>query len=179
VLGVLACAGLFAYSLPTMSRRDYSLDYYVGREAEWRREFIRSHPDKDYLFVDNDCILWVGHLVSGTPVKQVLANKDTMIFNFRNRIFSSIYVYQNFAIDPKTSVPEIQAEDDLGPDYQLEPVMERRFTPLNIARISRIVSIREGPATPPAVRTAKKPLTDAEQEKARQEFLATFLKNLP
>ncbi len=170
--------GLFAYSLPTMSRHDYSLDYAAGRETEWRREFIRAHPEKDYLFIDNDCIIWIGHLVSGTPVRQALANKDVIVFNFRNRIFSAIYVFQNFDVDPATGRPAVQAEDDLGADYQLATVWERRFTPLTITRISRVVSIREGPSAMPVA--AERPrLSGEEREKMRQEFLANFVKKLP
>jgi hypothetical protein len=161
------------------SRRDYSLDYAVGREAEWRREFIKAHPEKDYLFIDNDCILWIGHLVSGTPVKQALHNKETMLFNFRNRLFTAIYVFQNFAVDPATGALQVQAEDDLGPDYQLEKVWERRFTPETVTRISKVTAIKDGPATPPAPRESRARISDEEQERIRQEFLANFLKKLP
>src|SRR6478736_4945842 len=44
-LMVVTGLGFFAYSLPSMSRHDYSLDYYIGREMAWRREFIVAHPE--------------------------------------------------------------------------------------------------------------------------------------
>jgi len=74
----------------------------------------------------------------------------------------------------------VPAEDDLGPDYQLETVWERRFTPLTLSRISRVVSIREGPTTPPVRRAAPlEKLTPAEREKVRQDYLDNFIKRLP
>ena len=147
---------------------------------EWRREFIAAHPEKDYLFVDNNCIIWVTHLVSGTPIKQARDHKENIIFNFRNRIFSALYVFQRFSIEPATGRPVVQSDDDLGPDYQLETVWERRFTPLTVSRISRIVSIREGPTTAPVhLLSPLEKLSPEEREKIRQSYMDNFIKRLP
>jgi len=180
VLTVLVGIGFFTSSVPAMARHSYSIAYYVGREMEWRREFISAHPEKDYLFIDNNCIIWITHLVSGTPVKQALDNKGNIIFNFKNHIFSSIYVFQRLTVDPDTGRATVPAEDDLGPDYKLETVWERRFTPLTVSRISRVVSIGDGPVVRPA--TAPQPmekLSPEEREKVRQEYMDNFIKRLP
>lgn len=180
VLAVLTGAGFFAHSLPAMARHDYSLDYYVGRETEWRREFIAAHPERDYLFIDQDSIMWITHQVSATPIRQALERKENIIFNARNRIFTAIYVFQRYTVDPTTGRLTLPVADDLGPDYQLETVWERRFTPLTVSRISRVVSIREGPTTVPVA--APKPLESlsaAEQEKIREQYLDRFIKRLP
>ncbi len=180
VLAVITGIGLFSHSLPAMARHDYSLDYYVGREMEWRREFIAAHPERDYLVIDSNSIIWITHLVSATPVKQALDHKANIVFNLRNRIFSAIYVFQRFSVAPDTGRITVQADDDLGQDYQLETVWERRFTPLTVSRISRVVSVREGPTAAP-VRTGAPldKLTPAEREKVRQEYLEQFIKRLP
>ena len=113
-------------------------------------------------------------------MKQAFDQKGNIIFNLRNRIFSAIYVFQRFGVAADTGQVTVQAEDDLGPDYQLETVWERRFTPLTVSRISRVVSIREGPSTPPVrVGTALDKLTPAGREKVRQEYLDQFIKRLP
>lgn len=180
ILAVLTGIGFFAYSLPAMARHDYSLDYYVGREMDWRREFIAAHPERDYLMIDQDSIMWLTHQVSATPIRQALERKDNIIFNARNKIFTAIYVFQRYNVDPETGRLALPKGDDLGADYQLETVWERRFTPLTVSRISKVVSIREGPTTPPA--GSPKPLegmTPAEQEKIREQFLDRFIKRLP
>jgi hypothetical protein len=180
VLAALTAAGLVAWSLPAMARHDYSLDYYVGREMEWRREFIAAHPEKDYLFIDNNSIIWITHLVSATPVQQTVDNKGNLLFNFRNRIFSTFYVFQRLDVDPETGATTVQKEDRLGADYRLETVWERRFTPLTVSRISRITAIDEQPppslddSAPAALR-----LPPAELEKIRQEYLDHFIQRLP
>ncbi len=180
ILGVVTVAGTFAYSLPAMARHDYSLDYYVGRETEWRREFIAAHPERDYLFIDQDSIMWITHQVSATPVKQAVEHKERLIFNARNRIFSAIYVFQRYTVDPETGRLSLSLADDLGPDYQLETVWERRFTPLTVSRISRVVSIREGPTTAPVAQPRPlEGMSPAEVEKIREQFLDRFIKRLP
>jgi hypothetical protein len=180
VLAVLVGGGLFAHSLPTMARHGYSAEYYVGREMDWRREFIAAHPERDYLFIDNNSIIWITHQVSATPVRQAIEQKGNLIFNFRNRIFTAMYVFQRLTVDPETGRLTVPVEDDPGPDYQLEPVWERRFTPLTVSRISRVVSIREGPTVRPAAAPApREKLSPAELEKIRAQYFEEFIKKLP
>jgi hypothetical protein len=171
-------AGLFAHSLPSMSRHGYTLEYYVGRETDWRREFIASHPERDYLFIDNSSITWITHLVSATPMPQALQHKENIVYHFRNHTFTSIYVFQRLQVDPATGRSTVQADEDLGPDYELETVLERRFTPLTVSRISRVVSIREGPTTPPRRRPIEK-LSPAQLEEARKDYFSKYVQRLP
>ena len=179
-LMVVIGLGMCAYSLPSMSRHDYSLDYYVGREMAWRREFIAAHPEKDYLFIDNNALIWITHLVSGTTIQQSLNHKDKVIFNFQNHTFGAFYVFQRFDIDPTTGRETVQKEDDLGPDYELQTYWERRFVPLTVSRISRVVSIKPGPTTEPLRAPAPlEKMSQAEREKARQAYFERMVQRLP
>ncbi|AOS44537.1 hypothetical protein Verru16b_01600 [Lacunisphaera limnophila] len=178
-LALLTGVGTFVFSIPVMARHDYSLDYYVGREMEWRRDFIAAHPLKDYLFIDNNSIMWITHLVSATPFTQALHRKDVILFNQRNRVFSAIYVFQRLRVDPVSGGLSLEPDEDLGPDYQLEPVIEQRFTPFTVSRISRVVAIADGPASPPVVAGPGPVLTAEEREKVRQQYLEEFIKQLP
>lgn len=172
--------GIFAYSLPSMSRHDYSLDYYIGREMEWRREFIQAHPEKNYLFVDNNALIWITHLVSATPVKQTLLHKDILLFNFQNHTFGTFYVFQRFDVDPSTGRQVVQKDDDIGPDFEVQTYWERRFTPLTVSRISKIVGIKPGPTTPPPrLPSPLEKMSPAERDKVRQEYFEQMVKRLP
>jgi hypothetical protein len=180
ILAVVVGAGFFAHSLPAMARHDYSLQYYVGREMEWRREFISAHPERDYLVIDNNSIIWITHLVSSTPILQALLHKENIVYHLRNHTFTSIYVFQRYNVDPETGRLQLPTEDDLGADYQLETLWERRFTPLTVSRISRVLSVREGlTARPVAQPKSLEKMTPAEQEKVREQFLERFIKRLP
>lgn len=180
VLGAIVVAGIFFSSLPAMARHSYTQEYYVAREMAWRREFIAAHPERDYLVIDANSIMWITHLVSATPVKQALEHKDVMLFNRRNKIFSAMYVFQRYDVDPKTNALTVQKDDDLGPDYHLETVWERRFSPLTVSRISRVTAIDEGALTPPREKpTPLEKLSREEREKVRQEYFDNFIKQLP
>ncbi len=180
VIGLLAGAGIFGYSLPVMARHSYSFEYYVGREMEWRREFMAAHPERDYLVIDNSSIIWITHLVSSTPMLQALNRKENVVFNLRNHSFSAFYAFQRYTIDSDNGRATVQPEDDLGPDYQLETVWERRFTPLTLTRISRVVSVREGPtAMPVAPPASLEKRSDKERDKIFQEYFEQFVKRLP
>lgn len=185
VLAAVVGIGFFAQSIPTMSRHSYTSEYYYGREMEWRRQFIAEHPEKDYLFIDNSSIIWITHLVSATTIQQAREHKENIIFNQRNRTFSAIYVFQRYAVEPDTGALTLRDknnrfDDDLGPDYKLETVWERRFTPLTVSRISRVVSIHEGPSLPPETAPANlEKMSPDEREKIRQAYLENFIKRLP
>ena len=89
-------------------------------------------------------------------------------------------VFQRYDVDPSTGRLIVQKEFDLGPDYQLETYWERRFTPLTVSRISRLVGIKEGDLTAPA--KAASPLdklSAAEREKIRQAYFENMIKRLP
>lgn len=180
VLASLVGLGFVAHSLPAMARHDYTLDYYVGREMAWRREFIARHPERDYLFIDKDATFWVTHQVSATPVQQSLDHKEMILFNFRNRTFTALYVFQRFDVDPVTGRLTVQAADDLGPDYRLETYWERRFTPLTVSRISRVVKIEEGATARPVPAIPRmEDLSPQERERTRKEYFENLVKRLP
>jgi len=182
VLIVLTLAAFFGHSLPAMARHAFTQDYYFGREAAWRREFIAAHPERDYLFIDNSSIFWIAHLVSATPMIQATQHKENIIFHHRNHTFSAVYVFQRYDVDEKTGRLIVQPDDDLGPDYEIETVLERRFTPLRVSRISRVVAIHEGAAGATARRPPPPPLEKLsadEQEKVRKQYFEKFIQKLP
>jgi hypothetical protein len=180
-LAAITFLGFFAYSLPSMARHDYSLDYYVGRETAWRREFIAAHPERDYLVIDPNSIEWIIHKVSSTPIVRAVNDPAVMRFNLRNGIFSELFVFQRFEIDPASGEMNLPAEYDLGPAYELEEVWQRRFTPFAVSRISRVVSIAEatepveGPENPPDLAD----LSDAERKTIREAYMENFVQKLP
>ncbi len=182
----ITVASLVVYSLPAMSRGAYDATYSPSAEMDWRSEFLRRYPEKDYLFVDNDAIFWITHRISATPNTQARARKDGLIFHLRNDTFSAMYVMQHFRIDPETGKRTMVPSDDLGPDFELEPFWERRIQMLFIGRISRIKAIHEdgkiaaqaGPViTPPGAKPP--PRSIKEWDKAKSEFTEKWLKDLP
>jgi hypothetical protein len=185
-LSAAALIALVVYSLPSMVRRAYAVSYSPAAEMEWREDFLRRFPEKDYLFIDNDSVFWIAHRIPATPNVQAKAREEGLIYHLRNDSFSGMYVMQHFRIDPTTGARTMVADDDVGPDFELEPVWEKRIQTLFIGRISRVVAIHQGGAVAaraaPIVQPPKAgPLpgsTDA-WDAARQAYVDKWLKQLP
>jgi len=172
---------LFAWSIPVMARHAYTLQYVHGREVSWRQDFIARQPAKDFVVIDNSSIIWITHEVSSTTIGQARARKEAIDFLLRNRSFSAIYVFQRLEIDPVTHAAKLEKDEDLGPDFTLETVEERRLKPLSITRLSRVVAVKDGPVAPAEAREAEEfaKLTPAEREKLRAKYFENWLKRLP
>jgi hypothetical protein len=180
ILG-LSVLSVVAVGIPSMSAHAYDQEYTPGREVAWRRKFMAERPLRDYLMIDNDSILWVAHRVSATPVVQAVQRKEAIAFNFRNRTFSDIFVFQRLNIEPSTGVATFRKDDDLGPDYVLETVKETRLHPLTVSRISRVREIRNGAQTltAPEKSMAKVSRTPEIAKEAHRQYMEKYLRQLP
>jgi len=176
----VALLGIMAQGVPSMAAHAYNQEYLAGLETAWRRQFIADQPRKDYLAIDNDSILWIAHEVSATTTEAARSRRADLVYFMRNHTFSNIYVFQRYNIDQDTGKMTVREDDELPPDYILEPVRAERLMTLTQTRISRLVEIRDGKT----VLTRPEPdhvvpKDKAEIERARQAYLETFFKRLP
>jgi hypothetical protein len=172
--------GILAQGVPSMAAHAYNQEYLAGLETAWRRQFIADQPRKDYLVIDNDSILWITHEVTATTVEAARNRRTDLAFFMRTHTFSNIFVFQRYSVDADTGKMTIRKDDDLGPDFVLEPVRAERLGLLTQTRMSRLVDIREGQK----VLTAPEPdhvlpKSRDEIEKARAAYLENFFKRLP
>jgi hypothetical protein len=176
----LAVLAAIVQGVPSMAAHAYNQEYLAGLETAWRCKFMEDHPQRDYLMLDNDSILWVTHQVSSTPTDSALKRRAALVFFMRNRVFSDMYVFQRFTIDPATGKKTLREDDDLGPDFVLVPVREESLQLLTLSRISRITEIRDGATAvtgPPPDRTVTKDRDEIERE--RQAYFENYFKQLP
>lgn len=178
-----AVAALVFQGMPMMARQAYAWDYTPGIEMAWREEFLRQYPQRDYLFIDQDATFWITQRMPATPIKQAAERKDGLAYHLRNHSFSALYVFQRFSADPDTGRLTLDPADDIGPDFELEPVLQKRIATLHLARISRVTAIRDrgavvaraGYVAPSAGPTMSK----EELEKASAVYLEKWIKQLP
>lgn len=179
----IAFAALMLQGLPTMARQAYAASYTPGVETAMRRAFLATREDTNFLAIDNDSVFWITHHVPATPAKQANARKEGLVYHLRNHSFSDMFVFQSVFVDAETGERSVDPEDDLGPDFELETVWERRVQVLLFARISRVKAIREGDtvlaAAAPFVTSdgPKKSADELAEQRAR--YLETWLKKLP
>ena len=183
-LAGVVLAALLAQGLPAMARQAYAQSYSPGLEMAWRREFLTRYPEHDYLFIDNDAYFWITQHVSATPVAQARLKQANLVWLLRTHSFSAMYVFQRYRVDPQTLAVQVDPADDLGPDFELETVWERRIQTPVVGRISRVRSIRTDGAAAAAeaglaVPAAGPLRTPAELEKAKDAYFIQWMKELP
>lgn len=178
-----AVLALVLQGIPSMVRQAYAWEYTPGIEMAWRQNFLREHPQKDYLFLDRDSVFWIVNRVPATAIAQAVARKEGIAYHLRNRSFSAMYVFQRFNVDQETGALTVEPADDLGADFELEPVIQRRVATLHLARISRITAIREKGTVVAregaAPVTSGPTLTKEDLENAKAQYLEKWIKELP
>ena len=181
---LVAVASLLGWSLPVMAKNAYGRIYTPGLAFAWREQFLNQIADRQVLVIDRDIQFWITQKISATPVAQAELNKEGIAFHLRNRSFAEIYVFQSFLFDEATGIETVYDEDRLSPAFELAPVAQRRLAIGHVARISRVIAIREGdnvvaqPAWPAATRPVVNLPAD-QSEAARQAYLNNWLKQLP
>lgn len=178
-----AVVALLLQGLPSLTRQAYAWEYMPGIEMAWRQDFLRQHPQKDYLFIDRDSVFWITQRVPATAIAQAADRRDGLAYHLRNHSFSAMYVFQRFTVDQDTGALTLDPADDIGPGFELETVLEKRIATLHLARISRITAIREGGEVTARAGLAQPlggpALGKEEFERAKAAYLERWMKQLP
>ncbi len=183
IASLFALGGILFHSLPVMAKQAYRTSYSPGVEMQIRSEFLNGLLDKNLLFLDNDSFFWITHKISASPVKEAQMRKEGLAYHLRNRSFTEIYVFQSILVDDKTGSFSIDPVDDLGADFELEPVLERKVQTLLFARISRVKAIKDGKSILGQASRLVTPVTERrtteELDGARALYLENWIKKLP
>lgn len=179
-----AVGAMIFQGIPVMAKRAYEKEYTPAVEMAWRQDFIAHHPERDFLFVDQDSIFWITQRIPATPIKQAQLRKEGLAYHLRNHSFSAMYVYQRYNVDAQTGSMTLDIADDVGAGFELEPVWEKRIATLLIGRISRITAITEDNGTVSEYRAfvpsdVTGVRTPEQMEKAKTEYLENWIKQLP
>jgi hypothetical protein len=178
-----AVGGMLFQGIPVMAKQAYRTSYSPGMEMQFREEFLRSLVSTNILFIDNDGFFWITHKVPASSIQAAKFRKEGLIYHLRNHSFQEMYVFQGVRANDQTGVLTVDAADELGPDFELETVLERRIQTLFFARISRIKAIKTGAVIKARATPMVVPVTErrtAEQlDKARALYLENWIKQLP
>jgi len=178
--GVVA---LMAFSLPSMARNAYGRDYSPAMAYAWRQEFLKRQADRNFLMIDRDSFYWIAEKIAASPNGLAKLRRDGIAYHMRNHSFSAVFVFQELGVNPDTGVLTVPPEEELGPDFELVPVAQRRVHLLKIGRFSRVVAIRDGAKVLAQADLTVAPLetemTPAQVEAAKREYLDKWAKELP
>lgn len=184
IVALVVLGGVIVHGLPSMAKQAYRSGYAPGVEMQIRADFLNELSDRNVLFLDNDSFFWILQKIPASPITQAQVRKEGLVFHLMNRSFREMYVFQSVLVDHDTGVLTVDPADDLGAEFELELVMERRVQTLLFARISRITAIKtEEGVTLAQPRRLIEPLseqrTPEELEQARVLYIENWIKQLP
>ena len=183
IAALVVLGGIFFQSIPVMAKQGYRTSYSPDVAMQIRADFLSRQTDRNILFIDNDSLFWITHKIPASPVKQAQFRKEGFAYHMRNHSFQDIYVFQSIRTDDKTGARGVDPEDDLGADFVLEPVFERRLQTLHFARISRLTSIKDHDEVLARASSFVVPLNERltieQMEKNRAIYLENWIKQLP
>lgn len=178
-----AFGGMLVQGIPVLAKQAYRTSYSPGVEMQIRTEFLDGLTDRNILFVDNDSFFWITHKIPASAIRQAVFRKEGLIYHLRNHSFADMYVFQGVRVNQATGVSTVETDDELGPDFELEPVLERRVQTLYLVRISRIKAIKSGgevaARSTHLVEPVQKRRSAEELDKMRAVYLENWIKKLP
>ena len=180
---LVVLGGFLFNGLPVLARQAYRTIYPPGVEMQMRDDFLKLLADRNVLVIDNDSFFWILQKIPATPALQAQGRKDALIYHLRNHSFQGMYVVQSVLVNDQTGALSVDPTDEVGPDFVLETVVERRVQTLLFQRISRIVAIKQGGETvvreSKVVDTVTARPTPEEQERNRVLYMENWIKQLP
>jgi hypothetical protein len=126
----------------------YSSENLVAAEVRWERAWVAARPAGDRLVLTNKSSLpWLLEHIPSLLFHHARERRDQIAFHLREGTFTEVLVTQRlrptspgggFALDPEDRLPE---------EFQLEPLVEKRFG-ATLDRISRLRAIAPPSAAP-------------------------------
>lgn len=180
-LGAVAVAVLVVWSLPVMARNAYGREYTPAQAYAWREAFLSRLNTRNILVIDRDAIFWTTRKIAVTPIQQARLRADGIAYHLRNRSFEEVYVFQTLNVNLDTGEVKVAPDDELGPEFVLEPVARHRVAIGLLVQMSRLVELKPAAAAAPASDTGASEADAAPwtPPTARPDFLKEWLNNLP
>jgi hypothetical protein len=118
------------------------------QEVQWQEEILRDRPGERIFFALPSPLPAVLARRPAIAVDVLAERAEEMAFHLREKTYREVLVFQRIEIDPATHAERLHERSLIGPEFVLETVEERRFKPLTISRLSRLVSVDPSRAAP-------------------------------
>ena len=141
-------AWLLVFAAPAYARRLYTAQNLVMQEIEWELEQMQRQPGPVLVITSKATMPYLLHRISAVNTPVARARAAQIAWHLQLGTFRDVYVAQ--VVRPTSAQGEagIEPEDELPPEFKLQPLERKRFG-MRWIRISRLVSVEVAPA--PAV----------------------------
>lgn len=149
----IAALGLVAWLLvvaaPAYARRLYTTQNMVMREIEWELEQMQSRPGPVLVITSKATMPYLLHRISAINTQVAKGRGPQIAWHLQQGTFSEVLVAQ--VVRPTSAAGDagVDPEDELPPEFKLEPLERKRFGTRWI-RVSRLVAVDVPGALPSA-----------------------------
>lgn len=158
----LAVAGawLLFVTTPAEVHHFTSVDNVTCQEYAWFHEYLAKKSPATTLSVVGSSLAPILQNFPAISTEQAKARKWQLKACLEGEFYQEIIVLQRFEIDIKTGKLVESGPGQVGDGFVLQTLAERRLRPYIIARISRLVDVKDGLTPPPHFDEEKPPFKD-------------------
>ena len=169
---------LVAITIPSLSLSQFDRVNYAARGHTWIMNYVEAHPMEHRLTIDRfSGLAWLCAGVPSVAPAQIQQFPDRIRFHWNNKTYEEVLCFQRIIFDVKTSSWKPMPDDDVGPDFTLEPIKMIWMAPTYAMQLSRVTDIRnEHPKWKPPVMS---PAERAEAGQNEAKYIETWAKLLP
>lgn len=141
----LGLAGwMLVFGAPAYARALYTTQNLVMREIEWELEQVRRRPGPVLVITSKATMPYLLHRISAINTPVARGRAEQIAWHLRHGTFREVLVAQVVRPTSANGDAGIEPEDELPPEFRLEPIERKRFG-MRWIRLSRLVGI-EPPA---------------------------------
>lgn len=138
---VVGVAGLFLYSIPTISEGAYSKSYTPSAHARWVDKFIGENEDKRLLIIDFNPLLWTLNEVSAINFSRANFAKERIAYQLEHGLFDEILVVENYVRVDGNVEPKRVQDAQLSDDFELETLAQETLSSGQYIKVKRLLAV--------------------------------------
>ncbi|MFH1497937.1 MAG: glycosyltransferase family 39 protein [Verrucomicrobiota bacterium] len=133
---------LFSRTVPQLERDLFTATNSSTITQNWIVDYARTNPIENRLVIDRfGGLAWLLFGNSAIPQENILNFPERIRYHWRHRTFSEILVLQRLRYHPQSEQWVAFPDDMVGPDFKLEEVVVKRFSPVYGVRLMRVTDI--------------------------------------
>ncbi len=151
VITAIPLVWAMAETIPMSSRATSTMGFLSYQEVKWELAFLHEHANEHALFVLPAPLPGVLERQAAISVQGLSEHAEQMAKHLTEQSYATVYVFQRLELEATSHEWQEVEGSELGAEFELETVAERRFKPLYKMRLSRLRSVelsRQAPRPP-------------------------------
>lgn len=150
VLGV-PLAWAWCGAIPLGARAQGTRSFIGFPEVEWERRFVREHRQESVFYLMRSPLPAIVERAPAVALAIAAERAEEMAYHLREGTYGEVYVFQRMKLDVTTRTWSPDEQSQLGPEFILETIEQRRMKPRYALRLSRLEAVdlsRQAPRPP-------------------------------